>query len=206
MAGTPLRNGDALLRDGLCSRGRIVFADHPRRAANHQRHHQERDADDMRDRQHKIDLVLLVHPAEIRGGLCADQKVVMREHHALGSPRRSGRVDQNRDLPRWIGLHRLDHHAFVERTNTNFRQRANSPILGAIARGVSSGLVRNTRREQHPPGAAVIADLVQFARRQARVGDNRPGVEPARRQQQSGKRNTVLADNDHPIAGPDPQR
>ena len=52
----------------------------------------------------------------------------------------------------------------------------------------------------------MVADLVQFACGQSRVGDDRPGVEPARRQQQGGERNTVFADNDHPVARPDPQR
>ena len=52
----------------------------------------------------------------------------------------------------------------------------------------------------------MVADLVQFACGQSRVGGDRPGVEPARRQQQGGERNTVFADNDHPVSRPDPQR
>ena len=68
----------------------------------------------------------------------------MREHHALRGPRRSRGVDQHRDLFCGIGLHRLDGCAFVERTNANLQQRAYSPVLGAIARRVSRGLLRNT--------------------------------------------------------------
>jgi hypothetical protein len=52
----------------------------------------------------------------------------------------------------------------------------------------------------------MVANLVQFASGQSRVGDDGPGVEPARREQQGGKCNTVLADDDHPVARPDPQR
>ena len=52
----------------------------------------------------------------------------------------------------------------------------------------------------------MVADLVQFACGQSRVGNDRPGVEPACRQQQGGERNTVFADNDHPVARSDSKR
>ena len=52
----------------------------------------------------------------------------------------------------------------------------------------------------------MVADLVQFACGQSRVGNDRPGVEPACRQQQGGERDTVFADNDHPVARSDSKR
>jgi hypothetical protein len=71
---------------------------------------------------------------------------------------------------------------------------------------MSRGLLRNCRGEKHPARAAVIADLVQLARRQSRIGDDRPCVDPARSQQQGGKRDAVFADNHHPVARPDAER
>src|SRR5438034_8914096 len=52
----------------------------------------------------------------------------------------------------------------------------------------------------------MLADLVQLACGQSRVGDDRPGVEPARPQQQGGERNTIFADDDGPVARADSQR
>src|ERR1700756_3909270 len=65
------------------------------------------------------------------------------------------------------------------------------------------GLTRNAAREEYPSCSAVIADLIELARRQSRVADDRPGIEPAPRPQQSRKRNAVFADDHHPVARPD---
>ena len=65
---------------------------------------------------------------------------------------------------------------------------------------------RDIGREEGPAGAAVIADLIEFARREPRVGDGRPGVETARREQQTGKRNAIFAHDHHAVAGADAER
>src|SRR5260370_37177848 len=72
-----------------------------------------------------------------------------------------------------------------------------------MALRMSRRFLRNLRRKKHSPRAAVIANLVQFARRESGIGDDRPRVDPARRQQQGGKRDAVFADDDHTIARPD---
>ena len=52
----------------------------------------------------------------------------------------------------------------------------------------------------------MIADLVELAWRQPRIGDDCPGVDPARRQKQRSQRDAVFTDDDHPVARPDAER
>ena len=47
----------------------------------------------------------------------------------------------------------------------------------------------------------MISDLIELARRQPRIGDDRPGVEPARGEHEAGKRDRVLTDDHHAVAG-----
>ena len=204
--GHAVKNGDPLFGDRLGERRGIIFADQANGAADHQGHDQERDADDMRDRQHDIYLVVRVHLTEMRRGLGADKQIIVGEHHPLWRARRSRGVDQHRNLLRRIALNRLGHGAFVQRADIDLLEWAELPSLRPAARGVSRRFLRHFRDEKHPPRAAVIADLVQFARRQSRIGDDRPRIDPARRQQQRRKRDTVFADDDHPVARPDAER
>ena len=85
-------------------------------------------------------------------------------------------------------------------------QRTELTGLRTAALRMSRGFLRNIRGEKHPARTAVIADLIQFARRQSRIGDDRPRIDPARRQQQRRKRDAVFADDDHPVARPDAER
>ena len=87
----------------------------------------------MGDRQYEIDLVIMIHLAEVGGRLCADQQAFVRQHHAFRRPRRSRSVDQHRHLFRRLGLHRLDGSAFAQRANTNLQQRPYLPVLRAVA-------------------------------------------------------------------------
>lgn len=52
----------------------------------------------------------------------------------------------------------------------------------------------------------MLADLIDLACGEARIRDDRPGVDPACGQEQPRQRNAVFADNDHAVAGPDPER
>jgi hypothetical protein len=113
----------SLFGDRLRQRRRLVAGDEAGRRANHQRHDQERDADDVRDRQHDVDLVVRIHPTEMRGGLRADQKIVMGQHHSLWRPGRARRVDQNRDLFRCILLDRFGDRALIQGRHADRRQR-----------------------------------------------------------------------------------
>jgi hypothetical protein len=65
---------------------------------------------------------------------------------------------------------------------------------------------RDFSREEHAPGAAVIPDLIELAWRQPRIGNDRPGIEAACGQQETGEGNRVLADQHHAIAGADAER
>ena len=121
--GHAVEDGDSLFGDRLRQRRRLVAGDEAGRRANHQHHDQERDADDMRDRQHDVDLVVRIHPTEMRGGLRADQKIVMGQHHSLWRAGRARRVDQNRDLFPCILLGRFGDRACIQRRHADRRQR-----------------------------------------------------------------------------------
>ena len=95
----------------------------------------------------------------------------------------------------------------VQRGDADAAKRADILHRRAIARRHGRPLPCETSgREEHAAGAAVIPDLIEFARRQPRVDDDRPGVEPARGEQQTGQRDAVLADDHHAVAGADAER
>ena len=75
-----------------------------------------------------------------------------------------------------------------------------------VARRVRGRFRRDAGREEHAPGAAVIPDLIEFARRQPRIGNNRPGIEAACGEQETGERNRILADEHQAIASADAER
>ena len=118
----------------------------------------------MGDQQDEIDLVVFIHFADMRRGLCADQQVVMREHHAFRGSRRSRGVDQHRDLFRRVFLDRFCNVADVQPADADALQRTELTGLRTTALRMSRRFLRNFRGEKHPPRAAVIANLVQLAR------------------------------------------
>ena len=96
-----------------------------------------------------------VLPREVRVG----------DHDALRTARGSRGVHQHRDLFCRIGFDRFDGCGFVEWTDADLLQRPQLPVLSSKARCMGSGFFRDTRRKGHAASAAVIANLVQFARR-----------------------------------------
>ena len=154
----------------------------------------------MRDRQNHIQLVAIVHPPEQPRGPRAEQKILVSQHHPLRRARRAGRIDQHGDLFCPIGLDRFRDRRFIELSDADIFERADVADVSADASGMIGRFRRDARTEEHPAGAAVIADLVQFARRQSRVHDNSPGIDGACSQQKPDKRNAVLADDHHAVA------
>ena len=130
----------------------------------------------------------------------------MREHDALGRSGRAGGVDQDRDLACAVGFDRLGLRHLVQRGNANATESPDIPYRRVIARSVRGRFFRYASREEHAPGAAVFPDLIEFARRQPRIGNNRPGIEAACGEQQTGERNRILADEHQAIAGADAER
>jgi hypothetical protein len=51
----------------------------------------------------------------------------------------------------------------------------------------------------------VIPDLIQLPRREAWVGDDRPGLDAACREQEAGQRDAILAHDHDAVAAPDAQ-
>ena len=58
---------------------------------------------------------------------------------------------------------------------------------------------------ENPPRTAVNMNLIKFARRQARVYDDRPRIELAASEYERGKRNGILACQQHAVSRPDLQ-
>ena len=130
----------------------------------------------------------------------------MREHDALWRPGRTGGIDEDRHLVCAVSLDPLGLRHPVQRGNANAMEWPNILHRRVVAPRVRGPFVRDFSREEHAPGAAVIPDLIELARRQPRVGNNRPGIEAACGQQETGERNRVLADQHHAIAGADAER
>ena len=103
----------------------------------------------------------------------------MREHDALGRAGGAGGVDQDRDLAGAVGFDRLGLRHLVQRGNADAAKRPDILHRRVAARRVRGRFFGDVSREEHAPGAAVVPDLVEFARRQPRIGNNRPGIEAA---------------------------
>lgn len=160
----------------------------------------------MRNRHHHIDLVVLRQTAKVGGGLGAEQQILMGEHDALWLTGGAGRVDQDRDLIGRVTLDGFGHRGIVGRADADLPKRTEIADLGLILRRMIGRFPRHAGGEEHAAGAAMAANLLELAWREAGIGDDRPGLDTACCQQQSGKRAAVLADDHHAIAGPDAQR
>ena len=130
----------------------------------------------------------------------------MGEHDALWLTGGAGRVDQDRDLIGRVTLDGFGHRGIVGRADADLPERTEIADLGSILRRMIGRFPRHAGGEEHAAGAAMAADLLELAWREAGIGDDRPGLDSACCQQQSGKRAAVLADDHHAIAGPDAQR
>ena len=104
---------------------------------------------------------------------------------------------------RGILLDRLRGGALVQRGYADLLEWADRMRLRTATRGMSRRFLRYPIGEEHPPCTAMVADQVELARRQPRIGDDRPGIDPARRQQQRRERDAVFADDHDPVTGPD---
>ena len=49
----------------------------------------------------------------------------------------------------------------------------------------------------------MVADRIELPRRQARIDEHRPGIEPVRGEGEHQRRRAVFVDDQHPIAGAD---
>ena len=188
-------------RHRLHERCRIILCDQAHRRADHQGHGEQRDSDDVRDRQHAILHVVRRHAAQRGGVPGAEQQIAVGQHDALRRPGRARGVDENRDLPGAVGFDRLGRRRLVQRRNADAVKRSDILHGRTIARRMGGRFLRYFGREEGAAGAAVIPDLIDLARRQPRIDDDRPGVEPARGEQQTGQRNGILADDHHAVAG-----
>ena len=101
----------------------------------------------------------------------------MRQHDAFGKPGRAGGIDQGSDTLRNFGVDCFRFDFIVE------WPIAIGPKLGrflddcAMPLRVFSGMGRHARGVDDPPGATVIPNLIDFARRETCVDQHRPCIE-----------------------------
>jgi len=191
---------DTFLRHRLHQCGRIVFRNQAHGGTDHQGHSEQRDADDMRDRQHAILHIVGGHLAKGGGAARAEQQIAMGQHHPLWRARSAGRIDENSDLLCTVGFDRLGHGREVQASDGDAAKRADILHGCLIAVGMSGRLLGDVSSQQHAAGAAVLPDLIEFARREPRIDHDCPGIEPARGQEQAGQRDRILAHDHHAIA------
>ena len=204
--GNAVENGDTLFGHRPGERGRIIFRDKANRRAGHQGHGEQRNSDDVGDRQHAILHVGGRHAAKRSRRLGAEQQIAVGKHDALRRPGRARGVDENGDLPGAVRFHRLRGGILIERGHADAGERADILHRRAIAQRMCGGFLRRIGREESTARAAVVPDLIQLARRQPRVGNDRPGVETEHGDQETGQRDAILADDHHTVASADTQR
>jgi hypothetical protein len=74
---------------------------------------------------------------------------------------------------------RSDCSLLIERADGDVGEGADGAAFGPEALAMIRRLLGDSRREQNASRAAVSDDLIELARREARVGRHRPGVELA---------------------------
>ncbi|MCY1245677.1 hypothetical protein D9M72_588440 [compost metagenome] len=96
---------------------------------------------------------------------------------------------------------RLRHGIFVQRPDSQFADMAPGARCRPGALRMRQRLRRHVRRIEHAPCAGMLDEVVDLARRQARIGHHCPGIAGTGREHQHGKRGAVLGNQQNAVPG-----
>ncbi len=128
----------------------------------------------MRQRQDSVDAVLGRDAAQLDRGASDEEQARVREHHPLRLARGAGRIDEGRDVARGIAFDGLGRAALIHRRDADGSPSPERKPCRLHALGVVPGVRRIVAEEEHAAGAAMRADRVDLARRQACVHVHHP--------------------------------
>ncbi len=132
-------------------------------------------------------------------------QAAVRQHHAFRPAGGAARVDQRRALAGAVRVHRFRFDLPVQRADQPGAERR-CVRLCSVARAMRGGVRRHLGHIKHAAGAAVGAQFVHLAGRQAGIHGDDPRIAQAGCKHQADQRGAVFADRHHPVAGPDAQR
>ena len=124
----------------------------------------------------------------------------MRQHHTFWQTGGTGRVNQRRDTLRNVGVNRLGYHCVVESADSNWSQATRILNRRAMPLCMLSRVMRHAGRVDYPARTTMRPDLIDLARREARVHQYGPCVDFGKGQQNRHRGTAILADNHHPVA------
>jgi len=125
----------------------------------------------------------------------------MRQHHALGSPGRAGRVEQHSDLIRAARRDGFRRRAAIHRRRQDGERSIQRQAGCAMARRVRPGLRRVAVSEEQCTRIAMRGDFVDLVRALACVEYHGPRVKLGRGEEQGQRLDAVLADDHDAVAG-----
>src|SRR5579864_2569638 len=116
----------------------------------------------MRHRQYTVEPIRWSQRAYLGCASGDEQEILVGEHHTLGNARGARCIDQSSDIATTVFFERFRSSRFVKSAHADHSQSFDLLDHRSMPLGVLGGSRRDARGVEHSPGAAMIANFVDF--------------------------------------------